>query len=307
MQNTARAAALTAALTFVLILLGGVVHNTRSSLACPDWPLCYGQVFPKMEGGILVEHSHRLLATTVGLCTIALVVLGVRQARRTGDRALPWIVGGALALVVAQGVLGGLTVLLRLPTWTSTAHLAVSLAFLCTLLFLAFRTRAPRPAGVILRPSAVRRATAIGAGLVYLQMVLGALVRHLGAGLACVEVPFCRGLWPSGGNAYLHLHMLHRWMGAVVFVALVWVMIVVARHSRGAARGLAIALPLLVAAQIALGIFSISTLLLDVILVTAHLGVAAAILVTLVALHLMARGEPARATDGVCAGREAFA
>ena len=62
--------------TILLIALGGYVHNTQSSLACPDWPLCYGQFFPKMEGGILIEHSHRLLASLVGLLTIFLMWFG---------------------------------------------------------------------------------------------------------------------------------------------------------------------------------------------------------------------------------------
>jgi heme A synthase len=292
----ARLAAITAALTFLLILLGGVVHNTRSSLACPDWPLCYGQVFPKMEGEILVEHSHRLLATLVGLFTCGLVVASVVEARRGGDRRLVRLSIGALALVVVQGVLGGVTVLLRLPTWTSTAHLAVSLAFLCLLLLIVFRARPRRATPSLPLPSSVRRATAIGAGVVYAQILLGALIRHLGAGLACIEVPFCRGLWPTDGNGYLHLHMLHRWMGVVVFLTLLWVTVVVVRHARGAVRALAIALPLLVAAQITLGIFAIATFL-EVVLTTAHLGVAAAILVTLVALHLVARGERRVAVD----------
>src|SRR3954447_1409624 len=115
-----RFAIVTASCTFLLLLMGGLVHNTRSSLACPDWPLCYGQVFPKMEGGVLIEHSHRLVASTVGLLTV--LVAGWLYRRR--ERRLFRVALAAVALVVFQGLLGGITVLYRLPTWVSTTHLA---------------------------------------------------------------------------------------------------------------------------------------------------------------------------------------
>ena len=74
----------TAAATFVLLVIGGMVHATGSSLACPDWPLCYGQFFPSMEGGVLYEHGHRLVAFVVSTLTVALaepVRAGVHQRR----------------------------------------------------------------------------------------------------------------------------------------------------------------------------------------------------------------------------------
>src|SRR5947208_12682052 len=80
-RSTRRFAAATAVATFLLLLVGGLVNPTGSSLACPDWPLCYGSPFPPMVGGILYEHSHRLLATGVGLLTVVLAVLLFRDGK----------------------------------------------------------------------------------------------------------------------------------------------------------------------------------------------------------------------------------
>src|SRR5262249_54491837 len=157
--------------------------------------------FPKMVGGVLFEHSHRLVATTVGVMTVILAVLLWRERRRTLGLA-------AVGMIVAQGVLGGLTVLLKLPPQISIAHLALSMAFFCFILRVA-SAGAPR-----LRVSrAVQRLLYVGAAAVYLQIVLGAVVRHTHSALACAnDVPLCLGrLWPEGWPQ--ELHMAHRMWG----------------------------------------------------------------------------------------------
>ena len=278
-------------LTFCLVVIGGLVHNTRSSLACPDWPLCFGSAFPKMEGGVLVEHGHRLLATAVGLGTIGLLVGLFLRARKTGDRALARLGVLALALVIAQGLLGGLTVIYRLPTIVSTLHLATSMLFFSLLIYIVFRLQ---PTSVRARPSLglpLERASLLGAGLVYSQMLVGALMRHLGAGLACTDLPLCKdGLWPAGAHPNVLLHAFHRIWAVVVFSALCAIATVAFRTTRDArARALAATAPVLALVQATLGWLSISSFL-DVVPVTAHLAVAALMLADLVTLHLHARG-----------------
>jgi heme A synthase len=296
-----RFAVITASCTFVLLLMGGLVHNTRSSLACPDWPLCFGQVFPKMEGGVLVEHSHRLVAATVTLLAFALMIGCWRRATRVRDAGLAKAGAIAFALILVQALLGGLTVIFRLPTLVSTAHLAVSQLFFVSLIYIAFRAGQTSEAQPRALPKKVQRMTLWAAGLVYAQMVLGALMRHLGAGLACTDVPLCQGkLWPTGVHPNVQLHVLHRLFALVVLGHLIGMAIVVAKNSqRGVIKALAIAAPILVCVQITLGILSVTTFL-DAVPVTAHLGVAAAILADCTILYLAARG-PLRARASVTA------
>src|SRR5208337_1375761 len=112
--NTAlhRFAVFTAAATFVLIFAGGLVTSTGSALAVPDWPLSFGKFFPKLEGGVLYEHGHRMIAATVTLLTLALMVWAFRAEHRTWVKRLA---AAAFGLIVVQAVLGGLTVLFLLP------------------------------------------------------------------------------------------------------------------------------------------------------------------------------------------------
>src|SRR5258708_7789013 len=98
--------------TFLLIIAGGLVTSTGSGLSVPDWPLSFGQVFPPMVGGVRFEHTHRLIAATVGLLT---VVSAIWLWRLAAGSTIRWLGVIAVGLVIVQGLLGGLTVLLKLP------------------------------------------------------------------------------------------------------------------------------------------------------------------------------------------------
>ena len=314
LRTTHRLALVTCAATFCLLLLGGIVWATGSALACPDWPLCYGRFFPPMEGGILFEHGHRLLAAAVTLLTVALAIRlwSVPSLRVAG------IV--AVLLVLSQALLGGLTVLLRLPLLVRVAHLAVSQAFFATVLYLAYQTRAATDAAAAPISVRARRWLAVAAAVTYVQLLLGALVRHTGSGMACkTSVLLCEGkAWPDFGPG--QVQMLHRYWALVVFGVVIFATVKalpqIRRTGRRFARVLAIAAHALIVLQIALGIGSVLSFL-EVGAVTAHLAVGALLwadlfvltLATGDGLALRAAAEPSPAfiaspgtTQGLTAG-----
>ncbi len=295
---TAALAAATAVATFGLILVGGLVHGTGSSLACPDWPLCYGSLLPEMKGGVAVEHSHRLAAGAVALLTIVLAVVlhrappGGDQPARERARALRSVGWLAVVLVLVQAGLGGLTVLLRLPTTVSTLHTATSLLFFLTVLYLAVRTRPSGvgPAAAQASSPRVARYALVSTIVVLFQMILGGLVRHSGAALACTDLPLCRGsLWPDA-YVVVHIHVLHRLGGLVVAGVVIASSVVTFRGWKGRPwlRALAVVGPVLVLGQVALGVAAVMTFL-RLVVVEAHLGVATALLATQAAITLAAR------------------
>ena len=273
-----------AGVTFALLILGGIVHNTGSSLACPDWPLCNGTAFPRMVGAVLIEHGHRLTALLVVVGTL-LVLVGLAESAH--DRGAVKVAGLALALVMVQAILGAITVKLRLPPAVSTGHLATSMLYFSTVIYLAFRVR--QSAAPPFSPQ-VRRWTLAASLAIYLQMVLGAAVRHLGAGLVCREWVSCSG-W-LGGDITMQLHMLHRLSALVVLVLVGYTSALVFRAAggRSGVRALAVTAPLLVVVQMSLGLLTIVTFR-DFVPLTAHLAVAALLLANLVSLHLFARGR----------------
>jgi heme a synthase len=170
-------ALVTAAVTLVLILFGGLVTNTGAALAVPDWPTTFGHnmfLYPwaEMVGGIFYEHSHRLIGAVVGLLTLALGVA-------LWPSRLRWLGVAAIVVVVAQGVLGGLRVVLLQGT-LAILHGCLAQAFfalLVAIVLLSARTSAPSLRG--LAPS-TRLLTLATAALVYVQIVFGALLTHRG-------------------------------------------------------------------------------------------------------------------------------
>jgi len=216
-------AASVAAATALLIFAGGLVTSTGSGLAVPDWPTTYGWsmfTFPldKWVGGIYYEHSHRLIASTVGLLIMSLAVWLWRVEPRRWVRRLGYL---ALAAVVTQGILGGITVLWLLPDPISIAHAGLAQIVFCLTVTIALVTspgwtRSAPPTDRILQ-----RIAAGTTGAIYLQILVGATMRHTEAGLAIPDFPLAFGaLVPPMWTPAIATHYAHR-VGAVLVTALV--------------------------------------------------------------------------------------
>jgi cytochrome c oxidase assembly protein subunit 15 len=252
-----RFATLVAVCTLLLIFIGGLVTSTGSGLAVPDWPLSYGQVFPEMVGGVAYEHGHRMAAAVVGLLTVVLALWLWKQEPRRWVRMLGF---WALVTVVSQGILGGITVLFLLPTAVSISHAALAQIFLCLTVCIAVFT-SPRWQGNESRlsgsgPRSVRSLAGVITGVVYLQILVGALVRHTGSGLAIPDFPLSYGrLVPPFFTSQILLHFTHRVGALVIVVIVVWLALRVfkLRPPQEKLRRGVIFLMLVVAAQILLG------------------------------------------------------
>jgi heme a synthase len=283
-----------AASTLLLIAFGGMVTSTNSGLSVPDWPNTYGRFmfsFPlrDMVGGIFYEHGHRLIASTVGFLTIILAVWLWKADPRRWMRRLGVI---ALAAVIVQGVLGGITVLYLLPAPVSIAHAALAEIFFCLTVAIAIFT-SPRWLNPPAPPARDRVLWAVAAAttaLIFVQILLGATMRHTGAGLAIPDFPLAFGrLVPHVWNMGVAIHYAHRVGAVVVTLAVLAIAGHVFYHHRGRrelTRPAALLL-LLVASQVTLGAFVILTGK-QPLINTAHVANGALVLVTSLALTLHA-------------------
>lgn len=165
--------------TFLLLIAGALVTSNDAGLSVPTWPFAPNGILPPMIGGVRFEYSHRMIAGFVALLTL---VMAGWAWRREPRRWLRWLAVGALLLVVAQAVLGGITVLFDLPAAISTAHAATAQLFFCTLVSLTLFTGGwwqsdlPR-LDETTRPT-LRSVASVTVGVIFVQLILGAAFRH---------------------------------------------------------------------------------------------------------------------------------
>ncbi|MEM9154631.1 MAG: heme A synthase [Cyanobacteria bacterium P01_F01_bin.33] len=275
-----------AAATLFLMALGSATRVMNAGLSCPDWPLCFGQLVPReqMDLRVFLEWFHRLIATSMGLFVILLVSLSVWW-RRLLPGWVPNMALAALALVLVQGMLGGLTVTQLLRFDIVTAHLGTGLLFFSTLLAL----------GALLTPFQGRGSAgkfawvaATATGLVYLQSLMGGVVASRWALHLCFgDSQLC-----SVMNAHIG-GVFPATITTVVLVVMAWH----AKDLHPWLRNLGSVAALLIALQISLGVATFKLHLQVEPLTVAHQAVGAMLLGTLVATSVLAWRDRAAGTS----------
>jgi cytochrome c oxidase assembly protein subunit 15 len=224
-----------ASLVFLLLVAGALVTSTESGLAVPDWPLSYGKIMPPMVGGILYEHGHRLIAAAISTL-VGLEFGGIFFFLERERKTVKLLAGAAFAAILLQALLGGLTVLLLLPPAISSAHAALAeivfaltavVALMCSKTWTELNSL-PLEEDISSSGEETRRAirwTVLATTAIFIQIVLGAVMRHTGAGLAIPDFPTSfGGLFPSAADLArrgVAIHLAHR-LGAIVVVLLVF-------------------------------------------------------------------------------------
>src|SRR2546421_10369210 len=190
MKVIRRIAWVTVGFTYFLVSLGGTVRVKNAGLSCPDWPLCYGKVFAFPDIRALLEEAHRYTASIVSALTVILVICALIWARKERQVLIPALI--APVLLVVQIVLGGLTVLWKLPPTIIAAHLGTALAIFATVITIAVMSGKPAPSQE--HPDKTRKFVLLAmtnALFVYGLMLSGSYVVGSGASLACSGWPLC--------------------------------------------------------------------------------------------------------------------
>ena len=185
--------------TLFLIFAGALVKSHEVGLSVPDWPTSYGYQmfffpFSDMVGGIFYEHGHRLIATIVGMLTVVLAI----SLYISDDRLWMKKIGfTALGFIIIQGIFGGLTVLFFLPTPVSVIHAVLAQTFLIIIIFIAYGLSNER--GIRIKAEltegddTLKNPVFLVTGFVFLQLTIGALMRHTQSGLAITDFPLAGG------------------------------------------------------------------------------------------------------------------
>jgi heme A synthase len=201
--------------TFFLIILGSIVRTTESGLGCPDWPLCYGKVIPPFEFHALIEYSHRLLASIIGLIISIITFIAHLKYRHIKSIIIPIRIC-FLALII-QVALGAITVKKELPPEIVTIHLFVALIILGLLIFAWSVTKEGNENSF--NSKKVLPMLFLSTFLTMITILSGSYLVGSGASAVCPDWPLCLGN-QIPNHILTWTHMIHRFIagGTVIIV-----------------------------------------------------------------------------------------
>ena len=227
--------AVTVVVTFALITIGGLVRATESGLGCPDWPLCHGQIIPPFEYHVLIEYSHRLTASVVGLLVVACAALVWFKHRESAG--LKRLMAVAVVALIVQVILGGITVLTELPAPIVTAHLFAAETLFAMLIVAALIARPATTALQAARKHPYFNTVLAMATVSMVILLTGTYIVGSGASAVCTSWPLCTSDWlPNFGLQWEHMaHRLIAGLGGLYII----VAALKARRYKGQSRALA--------------------------------------------------------------------
>lgn len=236
---------------FLLIALGGSVRTMNAGLACPDWPLCFGDVIPDWHPQVYLEFIHRAMA---GLVSLTTAFLAFHLWRSSAPATLKWIMGFTVALLSAQVVFGGLTVIWQLQAGVVATHLSMGTGFFALLLWMYLSLKYGREPAVT---SHWQRVWSVVVVLnVFTQIILGGLVASNYAALVCPDFPTCQGQWLPTFSGPVGLQVIHR-LNAYLLVIVIAINWLLNRDTSPRAKSIANGMLAMIVMQIGLGIANV--------------------------------------------------
>jgi len=226
-------ALLSLVVSFIQIALGGFVRASESGLGCPDWPLCHGKIIPPFEFHTLIEYSHRLNGSLLGILVAVLLILCITRYRR--DKQLVLANYAAFTLVVSAGILGGITVITELAWWIRLIHLGIAQFLAACLMYITYKFAFDNISNdySYLNPiRAWKSKKILCVSLVFLLIVSGSYMVGIGASSSCSSWPLCKGLSIPDGMSY-QVHMGHRYISVVTLAFVGYISIELMIHAKG--------------------------------------------------------------------------
>ena len=226
-------ALLSLVVSFIQIALGGFVRASESGLGCPDWPLCHGKIIPPFEFHTLIEYSHRLNGSLLGILVAVLLILCIMRYRR--DKQLMLANYAAFILVVSAGILGGITVITELAWWIRLIHLGIAQFLAACLMYITYKFAFDNLSNDYSYLNPIRAwkwKKILCVSLVFLLIVSGSYMVGIGASSSCGSWPLCKGLSIPDGMSY-QVHMGHRYISVVTLAFVGYISIELMIHAKG--------------------------------------------------------------------------